>query len=128
MIPKQLDSILETHDTNGALRSTILKTGPRWERQRKRNLLVDPKNNELNNKKRRVEKNKAFDLLDALSRSGALPIGHTELHVIVAVTHRFENDVMGTVVQDNVNPIEKVERSLILLASVIHGIKTNTNS
>jgi hypothetical protein len=28
---------------------------------------------------------------------------------------------MGTVIQDNVNPIEKVEKSSLLLASTIYG-------
>jgi len=37
------------------------------------------------------------------------------------VTHCFENDVMGTVVQDNVNPIEKVEKSCLMVASTIYG-------
>jgi hypothetical protein len=59
------------------------------------------------------------DLLDALSRSGTLPIDCTELHAMVGVTHCFENDVMGTVIQDNINPIHKVEKSLLMLASTI---------
>ena len=67
----------------------------------------------------RSEQNKAFDLLDALSRSGSLPINCSELHVVVAVTHRFERDVMGTVIEDNVNPIEKVEKSCLLIGSTI---------
>jgi hypothetical protein len=29
---------------------------------------------------------------------------------------------MGTVIQDNINPIVKVERSSLILASTIHGI------
>ena len=32
--------------------------------------------------------------------------------MLVAVTHGFDNDVMGTVLQDNINPIEKIEKSL----------------
>ena len=68
-----------------------------------------------------MEKNKAFDLLDALSRSGALPIECASLHVIVAATHRFDQSLMETVIQENVNPIEKLERSSLIVASTVHG-------
>ena len=67
------------------------------------------------------ERNQAFDLLDALSRSGSLPISCSELHVIVCVTHSFEKTVMNTLIQDNVNPIERLELSALLLASTIYG-------
>ena len=55
------------------------------------------------------EKNKAFDLIDALSRSGALPIDHASLHVVMAATHCFDKTLMDCVIKGNVNPIEKVE-------------------
>merc|ERR1712007_359347 len=62
------------------------------------------------------------DLLDALSRSGSLAIESSELHVIVAVTHCFEKDIIGTIIQDNINPIQKIESSTLLFASAIHGV------
>merc|ERR1712125_10763 len=126
MIPKHLDHLFETHDREGAVRSTILKISDRWTRKRQEDLLSRLERHHLGKEDRKSEKNKAFDLLDALSLSGALPISCAELHVVVAVTHRFENDVMGTVIQDNINPIEKVEKSLLLLASTIHGMKSCT--
>ena len=67
-------------------------------------------------------KDKAFDLLDALSRSGSLPISNSELHVMMAVTHGFENDVTETIIQDNINPIEKLEKSTLLIGSIVHEI------
>jgi hypothetical protein len=69
------------------------------------------------------EKDKSFHLLDALSRSRSLPIGCAELHVVVAITHCFEKNVMDTIIEDNVNPIEKVENTMLLMASTIHGVK-----
>mmetsp|Transcript_27114 Transcript_27114/g.40611 ORF Transcript_27114/g.40611 Transcript_27114/m.40611 type:complete len:97 (+) Transcript_27114:2-292(+) len=68
------------------------------------------------------ERNKAFDLLDALSRSGSLPIACAELHVFVAATHCFENSLMATVIQDNINPIEKMEKSMLIVASTIFDL------
>merc|ERR1711956_162346 len=50
------------------------------------------------------------------------PIRCAELHIIVASTHCFDKSVINTVVQDNINPIEKIERSSLLVASVIHGV------
>ena len=61
-------------------------------------------------------------MLDALSRSGSLALAFTELHVVVCLTHAFDKDVMSTVVCDNVNPIEKLEHSTLLLASTVHGL------
>lgn len=33
-----------------------------------------------------------------------------ELHIIIAATHTFDKTLMDTAIQDNVNPIERVER------------------
>lgn len=56
------------------------------------------------------ERQKAYDLLDTLSKSGALILEDAELHVLIAATHCFDKTLMNTVIQDNVNPIEKVPR------------------
>merc|ERR1711862_504605 len=63
-----------------------------------------------------------MDLLTAISRSGSLPIESSELHVIVAVSHCFENEIVDTVIVDNINPIEKMRRSMMIIASVIHNV------
>jgi hypothetical protein len=122
LIPKLVDAIMEKHDTDSALRSTIIKTDTTWTRRRQESFLTEMESKTLRADDIKTEKNKAFDLLDALSRSGSLAIACSELHVIVAVTHCFENDVMGTVIQDNINPIEKLEKSTLLIASTIHGV------
>lgn len=68
------------------------------------------------------EKKSSFDLLDAITRSGALPIETAEIHVLVCVAHCFEKDLMGTILYDNINPITKVEKSAVLLASSLHQV------
>lgn len=122
LIPQILDGAVEKSGVGSALRSTTIKTGDDWVRNRQENLLTGPKRQSLSAEEVKKERNKAFDLLDALSRSGSLPIAYNELHVVVAVTHCFDKDVMSTVVCDNINPIEKLECSTLLLASAVHGV------
>jgi hypothetical protein len=119
MIPKTLDTKLEQYDTDNSLHSTIIKSGRNWLRTRQLNFLTKPQTTGLTVDDALTEKKQAFALLDAISRSGTLPVDCSELHVFIAVSHCFDNDVMGSVVQDNVNPILKVERSSLLLASTI---------
>jgi hypothetical protein len=122
LIPRQLDSIFEKHDTDSAIRATILETSMPWRRMRQENLLAKMSESSLGKNECKSEMDKAFDLLDALSRSGSLPIEFAELHVVVAVSHCFENDLIGTVIQDNINPIEKVEKSVLMVASTIQNV------
>merc|ERR1712151_1464460 len=119
-MPKLLDASIEKHDKDSALRSTVIKTSDSWMRNRQKNLLTKVEKSPLDATNIKSEKNKAFDLLDAMSRSGSLPIAYSDLHVILCVTHCFEKDVMGTVVEDNINPIERLELSTLLLGSTIH--------
>jgi hypothetical protein len=121
MIPKALDAKLEELELDLALRSTVIKASSNWTRTRQENFLTTPATLALTASDIATERKKALDLLDAISRSGTLAIDCSELHVFVAVSHCFDNDVLGTVVQDNINPIVKVERSSLLLASTIHG-------
>jgi hypothetical protein len=120
VIPQILDRAVDKYAQGSALRSTTIKAGT-WSRNRQSNLLSNPKLVQLSVDDMTSEKNEAFDLLDALSRSGSLSIEYSDLHVIVTVTHCFDKDIMSTVVCDNINPIEKLELSTLLVASVIHG-------
>ena len=48
-------------------------------------------------------------------------LGVGGMGVVVAATHCFDKTLLDTVIQGNVNPIEKVERSLMIVATTIHG-------
>ncbi|VEU33662.1 unnamed protein product [Pseudo-nitzschia multistriata] len=122
-IPKILDKAIELNDRDASIRSTTITTADHgWTKRRQPNLLSKPQQESFSTAEIASEKNKAIDLLDALSRSGSLEIPFSELHVVVCATHRFEKNVMATVIRDNINPIEKLEMSTLLMASTILGV------
>uniref|UniRef100_A0A7S4HH76 Uncharacterized protein n=1 Tax=Vannella robusta TaxID=1487602 RepID=A0A7S4HH76_9EUKA len=118
-LPVLLDRNFEAFDTDASLHSTILKTSGSWEKKFQKSLLATPSSSFLGLDEQRTERNRAFDLLDALSRSGILDIDEASFHVVIATTHTFDKTLMDTVIQDNINPIEKVERSMLIVASTI---------
>ena len=41
---------------------------------------------------------------------------------MIGSTHCFAKSLIDTLVQDNMNPIEKVERSMLIVASTLHDL------
>ena len=108
-------------DPDAALRAAILSPSGDWAKTSLPSLLSKaPRREALGAEGQRAARAEAFDLLDALSRSGALPMAHAALHVVMGAVHSFDDTLIETVVQRSVNPIEKVERSLLIMASTLH--------
>jgi hypothetical protein len=120
-VPAKIDAKFDKLDEEGAVRPTKVLLGEVWRKKFQKALLAKPSETSLGKDELRTEKNKAFDLLDALSKSGALPLGNCQLHVLIVVTHCFDRTLMETVFRDNVNPIEKVERTQLIIASAVHN-------
>ncbi|MDO9017237.1 MAG: hypothetical protein Q8S73_08180 [Deltaproteobacteria bacterium] len=120
-IPAALDRKFEALDEDGALRPTILGVGEIWSRRSQKSLLAEPVRKSLQADDQKDERRRAFDLLDALTKSGAMPLEHASLHVVIAATHCFDDTLLNTVIQRNVNPIERVERSSVIVATTIHA-------
>jgi len=89
-LPNQLDTRYGQLDTDGSLRPTKIMTAPNWTLMSRAGLLSSAKRSVLREAEQKIEHTKAFDLIDALSRSGELPI-------------------------------EKVERSTLIMATTLHG-------
>merc|ERR1740129_373925 len=123
-VPKELDARFERLDQDNCLRPTIIKPGDVWSKREKKKLLADFTSRTLHGDDQKKEKNATFDLLDALTKSGGLPVEQASLHIFVAATHQFDKSVTETVVQDNVNPVDKVERSMLIMASTVHQVPT----
>jgi hypothetical protein len=119
-LPSLIDRKLEALDSDNAVRPTILSSGSPWTRKFQKALFAAPSEETLNGDKQDTEKDRAFDLLDALSRSGSLVIDEAELHVVMAATHCFDQTLTNTVIQKNTNPIESVERTTLIIGSCIH--------
>ena len=97
-LPAVLDAKLLAQDADSAVRPTRIDVGEVWTRRAQRALLAKPSSSALGPDEQKQEKEKAFDLLDALSRSGDMPFDCAALHVVVAVTHCFDASLMDTVV------------------------------
>jgi hypothetical protein len=119
-IPVLLDQRYEELDVDAALKPTIINPGASWTKRSQKALSAEPTETTLGTAELERERSAAFDLLDALSKSGALTIDSAVLHVVIAATHCFDQSVMDTLVQGNVNPIERVERSALIMASTLH--------
>ena len=91
--------LLHRFDKFNSLRATTVKLGDNWSKTFQRGLLSNPETTGLNKQGQRDERSRAFDLLDALSKSGALTLNGCTLHVVLAATHTFDLDLLNTVVQ-----------------------------
>uniref|UniRef100_A0A7S3K0U3 Uncharacterized protein n=1 Tax=Aureoumbra lagunensis TaxID=44058 RepID=A0A7S3K0U3_9STRA len=118
-LPKRLDTNFKILDTDSQLRPTTIKISEPWNKLSKKSILAESQNDILNTDCLAKERGKAFDLLDALTRSGAIVLG-ADLHVIVCATHAFDKSIVDTIIIDNVNPILKTERASLILATTLH--------
>lgn len=123
--PTLLDTMYETLDPQSSVRPTIIHPGKVWHKTCQKALLGSTSTETLAVDAQTKEKDAAFDLLDALTRSGALPVEHASLHVIIAATHCFDQSLMDTLVKKNINPIERVERTTLIMGSVLHSVSAS---
>eukprot|EP00475_Leptophrys_vorax_P001507 TRINITY_DN10829_c0_g3_i1.p1 TRINITY_DN10829_c0_g3~~TRINITY_DN10829_c0_g3_i1.p1 ORF type:complete len:124 (+),score=35.97 TRINITY_DN10829_c0_g3_i1:31-402(+) len=108
------------------VRPTIIKAGHPWMKVSQQSL-VSPRvtTEKIAEEQLKKEKQKSLDLLEVLSKSGAMELNHCELHVIVGLTLCFEKSLMKTLVEDNVNPIERFDDTIRSVLNVFGEIRDN---
>jgi hypothetical protein len=89
--PSLLDRRYEELDSDCVLRPTIINPGSVW--SKKSYFMSEAETKLLHNNDQVLEKNAAFDLLDALSKSGALVMHSASLHLVIAATHCFDKSL-----------------------------------
>jgi len=104
------------------VRPTTIGVSETWTLTAQAHLLALPTTRTLDATALTSERDRAFDLLDAVTRSGALPLEYCALHLMLASTQVFENAIMRTLVHDNINPIERCEATQLVIASLLHDV------
>merc|ERR1719471_1511834 len=94
-VPSSLDTKFEKLDTDSALRPTVIHVGEEWQKKSLKSLRGKPVEKSLWSKEQDEEKTRCYDC--------------------------FDESIVNTIVQNNINPIEKVERSLLIVGSTIQG-------
>eukprot|EP00009_Paramoeba_aestuarina_P017859 CAMPEP_0201524316 /NCGR_PEP_ID=MMETSP0161_2-20130828/21246_1 /ASSEMBLY_ACC=CAM_ASM_000251 /TAXON_ID=180227 /ORGANISM="Neoparamoeba aestuarina, Strain SoJaBio B1-5/56/2" /LENGTH=346 /DNA_ID=CAMNT_0047923639 /DNA_START=184 /DNA_END=1224 /DNA_ORIENTATION=+ len=121
-LPKQLEGEHERLGLDDCVRPTIIKPGTDWSRTRQKTLSSDAEKNVLlSTDTLTEEKKKSYDLLDSLSRCGVMSFEYVTLHVVIGATVQFEQCLIDTVIQDNVNPIEMSERANFVASSLVQN-------
>eukprot|EP00754_Rhynchopus_humris_P029273 Rhum_TRINITY_DN15204_c1_g1::Rhum_TRINITY_DN15204_c1_g1_i8::g.143651::m.143651 len=121
-IPQRMEAAFLALDSEGCLRPTIVRPGDSWHKRSSKSLVHDDAEEELfDADDRRRERRRALDLLDALTRCGAIELEEASVHVVVAATNTFPKTLLATLAEESVNPIGVVERSSLIATAVIHS-------
>jgi hypothetical protein len=115
--PKELEkATMALGEDAASLRPTRAEAGKSWTLTHADSLLVAATKRTLGIEEQRVQKRQAFDLIDALTRTGVLAWDQAHLHIVMAVTQNFASTLIDTCVVENTNPITQVESAMTLLA------------
>jgi len=101
-LPGAIDSSIDKLLDGAPVRPTSLEVEGAWSKETSPYLLGARQTLSLDADALVDERNRAFDLLDALTKSGELLLYDASVHVVLASTHTFEQSVFHTVTRDNI--------------------------
>jgi hypothetical protein len=119
-IPSQIEKVFHQYDPSGSVRPTIINIGKIWKKETRQSILAPFVTKFLANDEQLKAKNEAFQLLDCLTKSGSICVTHCQFHILISSTHCYNDTLLNSVIQHNSNPIEEIERSSLIIASIIH--------
>jgi len=121
-LPRKLDEHFERLDKFNYLASVKIEVGEDVQVRGYKDFLgKKPTQKKLDQESLASERAQAMDLLDALSRSGELPLVQTQVHIVVAISHSVDDSVMTALVEKDINPIARLEHSAALMATALTG-------
>jgi hypothetical protein len=119
-LPHRLQNHFDQHGLSNVIRPGIIRVGSVWERYHQDTSFSPTRPFSLfHQRDQQSEKQHAYDLLDALTRSGGLSIEGAMVHVVLTSAHHFDQSLLETVIQKNENPLVRLEESLLVMGSVI---------
>ncbi|KAJ3144977.1 hypothetical protein HDU86_001317 [Geranomyces michiganensis] len=123
MLQKTLTSALGTMP-HAAIRPATLCIQDCWTRFRAKSILHPLTTTTLDFSAQRTERDAAFHLLDALSRSGELILENVHLHVVCAATQAFDRTLVDTIIRGNIDPLRMIRETNLVIAGVLAGVST----
>lgn len=110
-----------------AIRPVIFQISEQWDKHHYASLVsASATVKRVGKQEQQKELSTVLALLDALTRAGALTIDHSQLHILQGGMNCFDQSLLDTVIKKNINPIERMERAYVVMASILHSVQDDT--
>jgi hypothetical protein len=120
-MPSQLERRFDGIGEDSVVRSAIINLGDVWTLSQQSGLMGQRVTSRISTGRQAAARTKAFDLLDALTKAGAISIECASVHVVITAACCYDKSLMNCLVEGNVNPINAAESALLALVEVICG-------
>jgi hypothetical protein len=119
LLPHLLETELDKISSGSPVRFNIVTIGKEWRKRKRGKNIQNAESVVIGRHDQEKERQKCFDLLDSLSRSGNLPIGDATFHVFLSASHCIDETLLDLITKENVNPIERAEEIGVTICHVL---------